>query len=114
MIPQVRLRPLVFVLGTVVLLWPSSGFAQTQSPDQQAIDRQQRDDVCAAPPEAKQSTDDECSNDEERGTAEQQRRMKEAEQKEHPPHTSFLKWIHIDGMWIPTTLGATTYGLIGT
>ena len=33
--------------------------------------------------------------------------------KEQSKRTSFLKWIHADGLWMPAQSGGGTYGLIG-
>ena len=33
--------------------------------------------------------------------------------EEKKKHSSFLKWFHIDGVWVPTESGASSYGLIG-
>src|SRR5262245_19193042 len=114
MIPQVRLRSALLVIGTAVLLSPSSIAAQTAPDSPSTKEKQRQEEACAALPEERRRERRECMTEEEQGEADQQRRMKEAEQKERPPHTSFLKWVHVDGMWVPTQLGASTYGLIGS
>lgn len=114
MIPQVRLRRTILAVGTVLLLWPSSSPAQTRRDNSSPKEQQRQEDACAALSEDERLERPECMTDEERSEADQRRRMKEAELKERPEHTSFWKWVHVDGMWIPTQLGASTYGLIGT
>jgi hypothetical protein len=118
MIPQVRIRRALLLVAVTALLWPSSTAAQAP-PDRESTrestkDKQRTEDACAALPEDRRRERRECMTEEERREADQQRRMKEAEQKERPDHTSFLKWVHVDGMWVPTQLGASTYGLIGS
>lgn len=64
-------------------------------------------------PEGERRKTDACKTDEERRWDDYERRQKEAEKKERISRTSFLKWMHVDSLWVPTVLGATTYGLIG-
>src|SRR5262245_4737083 len=117
MTPQVRIRSVIVAFGAVLFLWPASTSAQAPSQDREQgreKDKQRQEEVCAALPDDRRREREECMTEEERREADQQRRMKQAELKERPEHTSFLKWLHVDGLWVPTTMGATTYGLIGT
>ena len=114
MIPQVRLRRALLLIATALLLWPSSTAAQAAPDSESTKEKQRQEDACAALPEGRRRERKECMTEEERREADQQRRLKEAEQRERPDHSSFLKWVHVDGMWIPTQLGASTYGLIGS
>ena len=36
-----------------------------------------------------------------------------APSKEKPPHTSFLRWVHTDVMWMPAESGVSLVGLVG-
>jgi hypothetical protein len=114
MIPPLRLRSALLVVGAALLLGPSSTAAQT-SPDSPATkEKQRQEEACAKLPEDRRHERRECMTEEERREADQQQRRKEAEEKERPSHSSFLKWVHVDGMWVPTQVGASTYGLIGS
>src|SRR5262245_10206219 len=114
MIPQARLRGAWLIIGAALLLSPSPTSAQTPTDSPSTKETQRREEACAALPEDRRRERTECMTEEERSEADQQRRRKEAEEKERPTHTSFLKWVHVDGMWVPTRLGASTYGLIGS
>ena len=69
---------------------------------------------CAKLPEQKRRATEVCKTDEERREDEYQRRVAERLEKEKPTHSSFLKWLHFDGLWTPTTWGSGTFGLVGT
>jgi hypothetical protein len=42
-----------------------------------------------------------------------QRVVKQRMEEEKPPHSLFPKWLHADGLWMPTTIGVSTYGIAG-
>lgn len=69
---------------------------------------------CASLPEAKRRTTEACKTEEERREDEYQRLVAERLEKEKATHSSFLKWLHFDGLWTPTTLGSSTFGLVGS
>ena len=73
-----------------------------------------QDAYCRSLPEQKRRATPACKTEEEKREDEYQRRVAERLEREKPTHSSFLKWLHIDGMWAPTTLGSGTFGLIGT
>jgi len=73
----------------------------------------EREKLCASLTEEKRRQTEKCKTEEERREDEYQRREKERAEKEKPTHSSFLRWLNIDGLWVPTQLGGTTYGLIG-
>jgi hypothetical protein len=114
MTPQARFPFSILTLGTALLLWSSPLGAQPVADDSPAREKHNQKPVCTELPEEQRRKHEACLTEAERREADQQRRLKEAELKERPEHTSFLKWVHVDGMWMPTSLGASTYGLIGT
>jgi hypothetical protein len=66
-------------------------------------------------PEPERRRTEACKTDEERREDAYQKRLKEIAERETPSHSSFLRWMHLDALWIPTTLGGpTTFGLVGT
>jgi hypothetical protein len=69
---------------------------------------------CAKLSEPKRRATQACKTEEEKREDEYQKRVAERAEKEKPTHTSFLRWLHFDGLWAPTTLGSGTFGLIGT
>jgi hypothetical protein len=71
------------------------------------------DVVCATLPEDRRRTTEACTTDAERREDDQERRRREAERAERRPRSSFLKWVHLDTMWVPTVLGSSTIGLVG-
>lgn len=81
-------------------------------PDESPPTKQEID--CASLPEKKRRATEICKTDEERREDEYQRRVAERLEKEKPTRTSFLRWLHIDGLWAPTTWGTGTIGLVGT
>lgn len=95
-----------------LMLISADVFAQDpRSP--RGIDTRQEID-CTKLPEKKRRATEACKTEEERREDEYQRRVAERLEREKPTHSSFLKWLHIDGLWAPTTLGVGTVGLIGT
>jgi hypothetical protein len=102
-----RAALLVVLIGTP--LW-----AQDQDPPAaQSKAERKREKRCASMPEEKRRQTDACKTDGERREDAYRKRIKEREEKEKAVHSSFLKWIHADGLWVPTESGGTTYGLVG-
>jgi hypothetical protein len=98
------------MLMTVPALGQEAG---TTTPEKQAGPTKQ-ERYCTSLPEQKRRTTEACKTDEERREDEYQRRLAEQLEKEKPTRTSFLKWLHFDGLWTPTTWGTGTFGLIGS
>lgn len=69
---------------------------------------------CESLPEKTRRATEACKTEEERREDEYQKLVAERLEKEKPTKTSFLKWLHVDGLWAPTTLGAGTFGMVGT
>jgi hypothetical protein len=108
-----RLRPaLVVAVCVVTWLLPQPSFAQKKSklPQTEA----ERVAYCAKLSESKRRETDICKTDEERRADARQKRLDEQAEKERPSHSSFLQKFHLDGLWIPTSMGTGQYGLIGT
>jgi hypothetical protein len=74
----------------------------------------QRQARCDSLPEEKRRKAEECKTDEERREDAQQKRREEAAEKEKPKHSSFWRWVHVDGLSLPTANGVAAYGLVGT
>jgi hypothetical protein len=73
----------------------------------------QREARCASLNETERRKTEACKTDEERREDEYEERLKAREEKERPTRSSFLRWVHTDGLWIPTESGNPTFGLIG-
>ena len=54
-----------------------------------------------------------CKTEEERRIDDQAERDKARMAKEDSSHTSFLRWLHTDGLWIQPSSNATMHGLVG-
>lgn len=102
-----------FVPLSIAILISANGFAQEPRTTPDPGDSKQ-DTYCKALPEQKRRATEACKTDEERREDEYQRRVKERLEREKPTHSSFLKWLHVDGLWAPTTLGTGTFGMIGS
>jgi hypothetical protein len=97
-----------------ILMSDGAGAAQNEgSHAPQGRDKEKQVDCAALPEKARRATEA-CKTDEERREDEYQKRVAERLEKEKPTKTSFLKWLHFDGLWAPTTWGAGTFGLVGT
>jgi hypothetical protein len=70
-------------------------------------------DRCATLSEAERRKTEACKTAEEQAEDEYLQRQKEAEAREARRNTSFWKWMHVDGMWVSTAMGSTTFGVIG-
>lgn len=102
-------------LSLVVLLAAigvEAGQQQGQPPEQEEESRQQVD--CESLPEKTRRATEACKTEEERREDEYAKLVAQRLEKEKPTKTSFLKWLHFDGLWAPTTLGAGTFGMVGT
>ena len=97
----------------LIVVAPSNAWAQQTDSGASDDDKPPQTEKCAKLPEEKRRATDECKSEAERRRDDYERRMKQAEEKERPERTSFLKWLHIDGLWTTTSLGERTYGLIG-
>ena len=103
-----------WLLGLAALMVTANSFAQEPRTTSQKPADADREAYCQSLPEQKRRATETCKTPEERREDEYQRRVAERLEKEKPTHTSFLKWLHFDGLWAPTTLGSGTFGLIGT
>ena len=101
--------PLSYAFVLMLLLAPSAAWAQTRDDD----DEKPQSEKCAKLTEEKRRATEECKTPSERRQDDYERRIKEAEEKERPERSSFLKWLHVDGLWTTTSLGSRTYGLVG-
>jgi len=90
-----------------------SAWAQTP-PDEPTAAQRARIERCEKLPEEERRRTVECQTDAEQREDAYKKRLAEQLAKERDSRTSFLKWIHVDGLWVPTELGASTYGIIGT
>lgn len=100
------------VSSCVLLVSVDARAQDVAPPEDRPLTRQEIE--CAKLPEAKRRVTEACKTDEERREDEYQKRVQERLDKEKPEHTSFLRWLHLDGLWAPTTLGSGTFGLVGT
>jgi hypothetical protein len=80
----------------------------------QSTQGSQREVPCASLSESERLKTERCLTDEERIKAEQEKRQREAQQREKATHSSFLRWVHVDALWIPAASGNQTFGLVGT
>ena len=99
-------------LPVLLTLVASPGFAQPHRSEPRS--EQERQAACASMPEAKRRQTDECKTVEERREDARREREREIAEREKPTHSSFLRKLHLDGLWIPTSTGTGQYGLIGT
>src|SRR5262245_5437562 len=83
-------------------------------PARSVVTEDQRPARCASLPEEKRRKTEECKTEEERRDDAQQKRREEAAEKEKPKHSSFWRWVHVDGLSLPTASGVGAYGLVGT
>ena len=105
-----RYTALLFVCLTILAL-PKTAAAQSGSDKETPAERRQS---CASLREERRRQIDRCKTQEERDADAQEKRRKEEAERERPSRTSFLRRLHLDGLWIPTSTGAGQYGVIGT
>jgi hypothetical protein len=92
----------------------SCASAQTRRPKAGHDESSDKPPQCDSLPEEKRRQTEECKTAEERREDEYERRLKEIAEHEKPRHSSFFHWLHLDGLWVPMSMGASTYGLVGT
>ena len=71
------------------------------------------DKPCKELDEEERRRTDRCKTDEERRLDDQERREKERLARENPQRSSFLRWLHTDGLWMQSSTGSSVYGVIG-
>jgi len=110
-----RDRPVLLWIGCLLVgFMAEPALAQDPQAAGEHTDLQrQRTVYCASLTESVRRQTDICKTDEEIAEDEYQARLKAREAQEKSKHTSFLRWIHADGLWIPTDSGNPTYGLVG-
>jgi hypothetical protein len=69
--------------------------------------------ACASLPEEKRRQTEACKTEEEKQEDAFQALVEQRADKEKPKHSSFLQWVHFDGLWVPAQSGASSYGLVG-
>lgn len=110
------------IVGMVLLVSPAIAYAQQTAVGRLPVverDRHQAGAIeeevpCADLPEEERRATLRCQTDEERREDEYARIQREREEREQPERTSFLKWIHVDGLWMANNIGLRSYGVIGT
>lgn len=108
-----RCRPALIITALVAgLLSAQPSFAQKKQKAPQTA--RERDAYCKSLSESKRRATEICKTEEERLADARQKRLDELAEKEKPTHSSFLRKFHLDGLWIPTSLGMGQYGVIGT
>jgi hypothetical protein len=91
-----------------------SAHAGAQEMPEPAKERRGKPPDCASLPEKTRRATEICKTEEERREDDYQKRVAERLEREKPTKTSFLKWLHVDGLWAPTTMEGGTFGLVGT
>jgi hypothetical protein len=100
------------LIAILVAVSVEAGPQERQAPEQK--EKPQREVDCESLPERMRRATEACKTEEERRDDEYQKLVAARLEKEKPTKTSFLKWLHVDGLWAPTTLGAGTFGMVGT
>jgi hypothetical protein len=103
---------LIPLLVALFLALPSVASAQKRQRTPKPVEDPET--YCASLPEETRRQTEICKTPSEQRIDDQERRRKEAEERERPTHTSFLRKFHLDGLWVPTSIGSGQYGLIGT
>src|SRR5688572_28810602 len=81
-----------------VLLVSANAFAQNPvTPPEQGAQTKE-ESYCASLPEKQRRATEKCKTEEERREDDYQRRVAERLEREKPRRTSFLKWLHVDGL----------------
>lgn len=109
----VRGAPLGIGCLLVLLAEPARAQDPQVTAGEQTDLQRRREARCASLTESERRKTDICKTDEERREDEYQARVKQREAEERQEHSSFLRWLHTDVLWIPTESGNTTYGLVG-
>ena len=95
-----------------LILLLAAPVAEAQKRDHSTPD-QDRPVNCESLSEKRRRQTEECKTPEEKVEDEYQARLKKQLERERPKHSTFFKWFHVDGVWVPTESGAASYGLIG-
>jgi len=100
---------------TTIAMMPAMAFAQAvEAPPPPQQRPPTITEICALLPDDEAESREDCRADAKRREEEQRRREQAAAEKERPRRSSFLRWMHLDGMWMPTSSsGSGTYGLVG-
>ena len=109
---QRRFLAALIAAVSVACLWPQPALAQKKAKAPQT--EAERVAFCAKLSESKRRETEICKTDEERREDARQKHLAELAEKEKPSHSSFLQKFHLDGLWIPTSMGTGQYGVIGT
>jgi hypothetical protein len=104
------LRALTIALLILMFAVPYAG-AQERNPSTPSD--QDRPVKCDSLSEKRRRQTEECKTPEEKAEDAYQALLKKRLDEEKKKHSSFLKWFHVDGVWVPTESGASSYGLIG-
>ena len=103
------------LLALLLALLPLRALAQEEAPTPE-IDKIERARVkyCASLGEEKRRKTDACKTEEEKREDAYQKVVQERLEREKPSHTSFLRWLHLDALWMPTTFDGSMVGLVGS
>lgn len=85
----------------------------TQAAGEHTDLQRHRQTPCASLSEEERRKTDRCKTDAEKQEDDYRARVKAREAQEKGTRSSFLRWMHTDGLWMPTESGNPTYGLIG-
>ena len=104
-----RIRLTLCAAGCVLL------FGAPAAPQSREGDSQKKDEPprCESLPEEKRRQTEACKTEEEKREDAYEKLLQERADREKPKHSSFLQWLHFDGLWLPAQTGAIYYGLIG-
>jgi hypothetical protein len=103
------------VLALLLTVVPLRALAQEEPPTP-AADKIERDRVkyCGSLSEEKRRKTEACKTEEEKREDAYQKIVQERLEKEKPSHTSFLRWLHLDTLWMPTSFDGSIVGLVGS
>jgi len=104
---------LVLVVLLTLAPWRALAQEEPPTPELDKIERA-RAKYCASLPEEKRRKTEDCKTEEEKREDAYQKVVQERLEKEKPSHTSFLRWLHLDALWMPTTFDGSMVGLIGS
>ena len=118
MVPGFPGSAVSYRVTALLLLWcafflavPGTASAQSGSAKETPAERRQ---TCESMKEERRRQIDRCKTQEEKDADAQAERRREQAEREKPTRTSFLRRLHLDGLWIPTSTGVGQYGVIGT
>jgi len=104
-----QLRRALLLAGFLILPSAPDAWAQDPSRPPEGAPPVQ----CEKLSEKRRRQTEECKTPEEKAQDEYEALLKKRMDRERNKHSSFLKWFHIDGVWVPTESGVASYGLIG-